>query len=66
MSTEKKAPPAGAPDEKRIQLYLSQRRTLSTFLERGAITRAQYEKSLGDLTRLMGMEEVAAKEEATQ
>ena len=43
--------------EKRIELYLSQKRLLETFLERNAISRAQYEKSLSDLTTKMHMEE---------
>ena len=42
--------------EKRIQLYLSQKRLLETFLERNAISRVQYEKSLKDLTEKMHME----------
>ena len=37
------------------QLYLSQKQTLDTFLQHGAITKAQYDKSLGDLTRKMGI-----------
>ena len=37
------------------QLYLSQKQTLDTFLKNGAITKAQYDKSLGDLTRKMGI-----------
>ena len=37
------------------QLYLSQKQTLDTFLNNGAITKAQYYKSLGDLTRKMGI-----------
>ena len=37
------------------QLYLSQKQTLDTFLNNGAITKAQYDKSLGDLTRKMGI-----------
>ena len=45
-----------AKEEKKKQLFLSQKKTLDTFLERGAITKAQYEKSLFDLVRLMGME----------
>lgn len=44
-------------EEKRIELYLSQKRLLETFLERNAISRAQYEKSLNDLTVKMHMEE---------
>ena len=38
------------------KLYLSQKQTLDLFLKNGAITQAQYDKSLGDLTRKMGME----------
>jgi hypothetical protein len=44
-----------SPDEKRVQLYLRQKKLLSDFLERGAISQAQYDKSLGDLTENMGM-----------
>ena len=44
-----------SPEEKRIQLYLNQKQTLDAFLERGAISKAQYDKSLGDLTMKMGM-----------
>lgn len=44
-----------SPEEKRIQLYLNQKQTLDAFLERGAITKNQYDKSLGDLTVKMGM-----------
>ena len=43
-------------EEKRRDLYLRQKHTLDLFLERGAISRAQYDKSLGDLTVKMGME----------
>ena len=42
-------------EEKKRGLYLRQRHLLDTFLEHGAISRAQYEKSLGDLTEKMGM-----------
>ena len=38
-------------------LYFQQKELLDTFLSHGAITSAQYKKSLGDLTRKMGMEE---------
>ena len=38
------------------KLYLDQKQTLDLFLKNGAITQAQYDKSLGDLTRKMGME----------
>ncbi|MCQ2430691.1 MAG: hypothetical protein MJ192_10220 [Clostridia bacterium] len=45
----------GTADEKKRRLYFEQKRTLELFLERGAITKAQYDKSLGDLTVKMGM-----------
>ena len=47
-----------SPEEKRIQLYLKQKKLLEDFLERGAICKAQYDKSLGDLTEKMGMKEL--------
>ena len=40
--------------EKNHRLYLSQKHTMELFLERGAISRAQFEKSLRDLTEKMG------------
>lgn len=40
--------------EKRRQLYDRQVELLNTFLKRGAITQAQYNKSYGDLTEKMG------------
>ena len=43
-------------EEKRRKLYEKQKELLDIFLARGAISRAQYEKSLGDLTKKMGME----------
>ena len=44
-----------SPEQKKIQLYLEQKKTLETFLAHGAISKAQYDKSLGDLTEKMGM-----------
>ena len=44
-------------DQKRIKLYLNQKHLLELFLERNAISKAQYEKSLNDLTAKMHMEE---------
>ena len=44
-----------SPEDKKKQLYLNQKQTLEAFLARGAISRAQYDKSLGDLTEKMGM-----------
>ncbi len=43
-------------EEKKRDLYLRQKELLDTFLEHGAISQAQYDKSLGDLTEKMGME----------
>ena len=45
-----------SPEEKRVQLYLNQKQTLEAFLKRGAISKAQFDKSLGDLTIKMGMD----------
>lgn len=45
-----------SPEEKRRQLYLRQVKTLNDFLERGAISKEQYEKSFSDLTEKMGMD----------
>ncbi len=42
-------------EEKKRDLYLRQKQLLDTFMERGAISRAQYDKSLGDLTVKMGI-----------
>ena len=44
-----------SPEDKKKQLYLEQKKTLETFLAHGAISRAQLDKSLGDLTEKMGM-----------
>ena len=46
-------------EEQLKQLYLNQKHTLDLFLERGAISKEQYDKSLGDLTKKMGMENEA-------
>ena len=43
------------PDEKKKQLFLMQKQTLDRFLERHAISQAQYDKSLGDLRKKMGI-----------
>ena len=42
------------PEQKKKQLYLKQKELLDTFLERNAISRQQYEKSLHDMTEQMG------------
>ena len=53
-------------DEKKKALFLEQKKTLDTFLSKGAITKAQYDKSYCDLVKLMGMEEVAKKLESEE
>ena len=45
--------------DKNTELFLHQKETLDMFLSTGAITKAQYDKSYGDLVVKMGMEEVA-------
>ena len=45
-------------EEKKIELFLRQKHTLDLFLERHAISQAQYDKSLGDLRNKMGMHNV--------
>lgn len=44
-----------SPEEKKKQLFLKQKKLLDTFLERNAISKTQYDKSLGDLRDKMGM-----------
>ena len=42
------------PEQKKRDLYERQVETLKLFLERGAISQEQYDKSYGDLTEKMG------------
>ena len=51
-------------DEKKKALFLEQKKTLDIFLSNGAINEAQYNKSYGDLVKLMSMEEVARELES--
>ena len=44
-------------EQKNHKLYLKQKDMLDMFLERGAITQAQHDKSLHDLTEKMGESE---------
>ena len=44
-------------DQKNHQLYLKQKQMLDMFLEHGAISQAQHDKSLHDLTEKMGESE---------
>ena len=43
--------------EKKEELFRNQKKLLDTFLEHGAISQAQYDKSLGDLIIKMGISE---------
>ncbi len=43
------------PEEQKTQLFLTQKQTLDLFLQNGAITKAQYDKSLGDLKEKMNI-----------
>lgn len=43
-------------EKKKEYLFLKQKELLEAFLERGAISKAQFDKSLGDLTEKMGMQ----------
>ena len=43
--------------EKNKQLFLKQKQTLEMFLERGAISKAQHDKSLHALIEKMGIED---------
>jgi len=44
-------------EEQLVQLYFDQKQTLDLFLEHGAISRAEYDLSLGEMARRLGMEE---------
>lgn len=48
---------SSSPEEGKKQLFLRQKRTLDTFLQRGAISQAQHDKSLHDLIEKMGVTE---------
>ena len=56
MEKENKEWSALSYEEKNHQLFMRQRELLDQFLERGAITQAQHDKSLHDLTVKMGEE----------
>ena len=42
------------PEEKRQQLFRRQKETLEAFLARNAITRAQYDRGIREMTAAMG------------
>lgn len=46
------------PEQKKEELFRSQKHTLDLFLERNAISQAQYDKNLSDLCQKMGMEHI--------
>ena len=46
---------AMTPEQKKKQLFLNQKELLDKFLVRHAISQAQYDKSLGDLIKKMGV-----------
>ncbi len=48
-----------SPEEKKRELYLRQVALLDQFLKTGAISQAQHDKSLGDLTEKMGYSKLA-------
>ena len=43
-------------EDKKKQLFQDQKQLLDTFLEHGAISQTQYDKSLGDLIVKMGID----------
>lgn len=44
---------------KKRQLYIRQKQLLDMFFEKSAISKNQYDKSLGDFTEKMGMQDLA-------
>ena len=48
-------------DEKKLELFRKQKALLDTFLSSGAISQAQYDKSLNGLIEKMGIINVAGK-----
>lgn len=51
---------AMSPEEKKQQLFLRQKATLDSFLERGAISQAQYDKSFNDMKEKMHIDDGGA------
>lgn len=54
MITEKEMPDKQPAQEKKEKLFLKQKETLDLFLERGAISQNQYDKSLNTIKEKMG------------
>ena len=55
ISAEQTAWESLSPSDKKKELFRRQKHTLDLFLERNAIDKKQYDKSLGDLQDKMGM-----------
>ena len=53
-------------EEKNRLLFLRQKKTLDMFLERGAISQAQHDKSLHDLIEKMGMQAVTGSDKENE
>ena len=51
-------------NEAKLKLYNQQKELLDTFLEHGAITKEQYDKSLGGLKEKMGLEEEESRKQS--
>lgn len=51
-------------NEAKLKLYNQQKELLDTFLEHGAITKEQYDKSLGGLKEKMGIEEEEGRKQS--
>ena len=54
MQIEIETMPGETPEEKKKLLFEKQIKMLDEFLEKGAISQAQYDKSAGDLKQKMG------------
>lgn len=46
---------AMTPEQKKKQLFLNQKEVLDKLLDRHAISQAQYDRSLGDMIKKMGV-----------
>ena len=49
-----------SPAEKKRRLFVKQKATLDSFLERGAISQAQYDKSFNDMKEKMHIDDGGA------
>jgi len=52
-----------SPAERKKRLFLNQKELLDDFLHRGAISKAQYDKSYGDLKAKMHLNDAGETEE---